>query len=96
VRWVWRDGRLSWDVVGAVVFVTAAVLATDLAWRFTRIQFETLAIYAVSCAAAVLLAVLALRWCVCSRRRRGPPASNPVRAATIARQTMIVSDRGAR
>jgi hypothetical protein len=82
---LWRDGRLSWDVVGALVFVTVTVLATDLVWRFTRIQFETLTIYAVCCVAAVLVAILALRWFVRSRCRRLSPASNPIRAAAIPR-----------
>lgn len=57
---LWKDGRLSWGVIGVVVFLTVSVIAFDLAWRAVKIPFEKLLIYAViiDVAAAVVVVVV--------------------------------------
>lgn len=69
-RWLLRDGRLSWGVVGAVVFVTASLIAFDLAWRLVKLPFDNLLIRAVAMDLAAALVVLSLVRVVLRRRRR--------------------------
>ena len=68
-RWLWRDGRLSWGVVGAAVFVTVSLIAFDLCWRLVKLPFVTLLIAAVPIDLAAALVVLALVRVVLRRPR---------------------------
>ena len=69
-RWLWTDGRLSWGVVAVVAFVTLSILAFDVAWRVFRLQFDTLAIYAIVIdAAAAAGVVLVARLLIRARRQ---------------------------
>ena len=69
-RWLWTDGRLSWSVIAVVVFVTLSILAFDVAWRVFRLQFGTLAIYALAIdAAAAVGVVLVARLLIRARRQ---------------------------
>ncbi|HXC92312.1 MAG TPA: hypothetical protein VNV18_19285 [Stellaceae bacterium] len=67
---IWKDGRFSWGVIAAVLFVTVSLVAFDLAWRAVKLAFDTLLIYCVivDLAAAVVL-FLAFRVCARMRRR---------------------------
>lgn len=73
LRLIWVEGRLSWIVVGVVVFLSVSLIALDLAWRLLKIQFDTLLIYAfaidVMAAIVVILIALAVRRSL-SRRAR--------------------------
>ena len=65
-RSIWRDGRFSWGVIAIVVFLTASLIAFDVAWRMIRLQFETFLIYCLLVDTAVIfVAALLLR----ARRR---------------------------
>jgi hypothetical protein len=60
---LWQRERLSWAVVAMVVFATLSVVATDFAWRFIKMQFETFlicAFFGVSAAALTTIAVAGL------------------------------------
>jgi hypothetical protein len=59
-RWLWHDGRLSWGVVGAALFLTVSLIAFDLAWRLVKLPFDTLLIAAVPIGLAAALVFLAL------------------------------------
>jgi hypothetical protein len=61
-RSIWRDGRFSWGVIAIVVFLTASLIAFDVAWRVIRLQFETFLIYCLLVDTAVIfVAALLLR-----------------------------------
>ena len=68
-RFIWVDGRFSWWLVGAVIFLTLSALGFDMAWRLVKIQFDTLVLYgaAIEFAAAIALILIARRF---SQRRR--------------------------
>ena len=57
MRHLWIDGRLSWPVVTAIVFVTVSALAFDFTWRAVTIPIGRLVAYAlvIDAAAAALL-----------------------------------------
>jgi hypothetical protein len=63
-RFLWVDGRFSWWLVGAVIFLTVSALGFDMAWRLVKIQFDTLVLYGivVEFAAAAALLLIARRW----------------------------------
>jgi hypothetical protein len=73
MRFIWVDGRFSWGLVGAVVFLSASVIASDIVWRVLRIQVDTLLIYAAAtdivAAAVLILAVRFVRRCMNPRPR---------------------------
>ena len=68
-RLFWVDGRLSWPLVIAVVFVTASLLAVDFVWRMVVVPFDTLLIYAIMLDGAA--AALLIGGYILVRRRRG-------------------------
>jgi hypothetical protein len=69
-RWLWKEGRLAWGVVGVVVFLTLSILAFDIAWRVVRLQFDTLAIWAIVIDAAAAVAVIVVARLLIRARRR--------------------------
>jgi hypothetical protein len=71
-RVLWRDGRLSWGVVGVIVFLTASLIAIDLAWRLIRLQFDTFLLYAglIDLGAALALVLATMLWSRTLRRFR--------------------------
>lgn len=70
-RWLWTDGRLSWGVIAVVVFLTLSILAFDIAWRVVRLQFDTLAIWAVVIDAAAAVGVVLVARLLIRARRAG-------------------------
>jgi hypothetical protein len=69
-RWLWRDGRLSWGVVGAAVFLTVSLIAFDLAWRLVKLPFDKLLIAALPIDLAAALVVLGVVRLVARAGRR--------------------------
>jgi hypothetical protein len=33
---IWTEGRFSWPAVGAVVYATLVLVATDISWRLVQ------------------------------------------------------------
>lgn len=57
-NWFWRDGRLGWPFVAAVVFLSVSLIALDLVWRFMQIAIEDLLLYAMLAEAGAALAIV--------------------------------------
>ena len=70
-RWLWTDGRLSWGVIAVIIFLTLSILAFDIAWRVVRLQFDTLAIWAVVIDAAAAVGVVLVARLLIRARRAG-------------------------
>jgi hypothetical protein len=67
MRWFWTEGRFSWPLVGSILFLSSAMVLTDLAWRTLVIPVESLI---ASVAGVGVVAVLIFIGVLATRRKR--------------------------
>jgi hypothetical protein len=71
IRLIWIDGRLSWSLIGAVIFITLSIIILDIVWRMAKMPFYTLLIYAAAIdLATAVVAILGARLLLRGKRRQ--------------------------
>lgn len=63
MRLVWKQGRFRWPFIGAIAYLTLALVIADYAWRSVELPFEAFALDVMTAIAlgAVILSILAHR-----------------------------------